>query len=165
MNRKYTPEHYAQSVEMLQTAYLGCAVTTDLIVGFPGESREDFEESLAFVEACGLAQVHVFPYSRRKGTPAYSMPNQIPQKEKEERSREAIGRFHTLHQNFLRSKVGQVLPVLFEQEKDGLSSGFSPEYCEVRVNEKELHNQLLSVRITGLSEGGWLTGSILPENP
>lgn len=93
------------------------------------------------------------------------MPNQIPQKEKEERSREAIGRFHTLHQNFLRSKVGQVLPVLFEQEKDGLSSGFSPEYCEVRVNEKELHNQLLSVRITGLSEDGWLTGSILPENP
>ena len=165
MNRKYTPERYAQSVEMLQTAYLGCAVTTDLIVGFPGESREDFEESLAFVEACGLAQVHVFPYSRRKGTPAYSMPNQIPQKEKEERSREAIGRFHTLHQNFLRSKVGQVLPVLFEQEKDGLSSGFSPEYCEVRVNEKELHNQLLSVRITGLSEDGWLTGSILPENP
>ena len=140
-------------------------LTSDVIVGFPGESREDFEESLAFVEACGLAQVHVFPYSRRKGTPAYSMPNQIPQKEKEERSREAIGRFHTLHQNFLRSKVGQVLPVLFEQEKDGLSSGFSPEYCEVRVNEKELHNQLLSVRITGLSEGGWLTGSILPENP
>lgn len=165
MNRKYTPERYAQSVEMLQKAYPGCAVTTDLIVGFPGESREDFEESLAFVEACGLAQVHVFPYSRRKGTPAYSMPNQVPQKEKEERSREAIRRFHTLHQNFLRSKVGQVLPVLFEQEKDGLSSGFSPEYCEVRVNEKGLHNQLLSVRITDLSEDGWLTGSILPENP
>lgn len=165
MNRKYTPERYAQSVEMLQKAYPGCAVTTDLIVGFPGESREDFEESLAFVEACGLAQVHVFPYSRRKGTPAYSMPNQVPQKEKEERSREAIGRFHTLHQNFLRSKVGQVLPVLFEQEKDGLSSGFSPEYCEVRVEEKGLHNRLHSVRITGLSEDGWLTGSILPENP
>ena len=165
MNRKYTPERYAQSVEMLQKAYPGCAVTTDLIVGFPGESREDFEESLAFVEACGLAQVHVFPYSRRKGTPAYSMPDQVPQKEKEERSREAIGRFHTLHQNFLRSKVGQVLPVLFEQEKDGLSSGFSPEYCEVRVQKKGLHNQLRSVHITGLSEDGWLTGSILPENP
>ncbi len=165
MNRKYTPERYAQSVEMLQKAYPGCAVTTDLIVGFPGESREDFEESLAFVEDCGLAQVHVFPYSRRKGTPAYSMPDQVPQKEKEERSREAIGRFHTLHQNFLRSKVGQVLPVLFEQEKDGLSSGFSPEYCEVRVQEKGLHNQLRSVHITGLSEDGWLTGSILPENP
>ena len=165
MNRKYTPERYAQSVEMLQKAYPGCAVTTDLIVGFPGESREDFEESLAFVEDCGLAQVHVFPYSRRKGTPAYSMPDQVPQKEKEERSREAIGRFHTLHQNFLRSKVGQVLPVLFEQEKDGLSSGFSPEYCEVRVQKKGLHNQLRSVHITGLSEDGWLTGSILPENP
>ena len=160
MNRKYTAARYAQSVEWLNQAYPGCAVTTDLIVGFAGETEGDFQQSLAFIRQCQLAQVHVFPYSRRKGTPAYSMPDQVPRAERERRSHEAGQVAQQLHRSFLRSKVGQVLPVLFEQEKEGLYSGFSPEYCEVRVSGQGLHNQVHPVRITGLAEDH-LTGELL----
>ena len=160
MNRKYTAARYAQSVEWLNQAYPGCAVTTDLIVGFAGETEGDFQQSLAFIRQCQLAQVHVFPYSRRKGTPAYSMPDQVPRAERERRSHEAGQVAQQLHRAFLRSKVGQVLPVLFEQEKEGLYSGFSPEYCEVRVSGQGLHNQVHPVRITGLAEDH-LTGELL----
>lgn len=152
MNRKYTAERYAQSVQWLRQAYPGCAVTTDLIVGFAGETEADFQQSLAFIQQCRLAQVHVFPYSRRKGTPAYSMPDQVPKAEKERRSHAAGQAAAQLHRQFLAGKVGQVLSVLFEQSKDGAFSGFSPEYCEVRVAQGGLHNQVRPVRITACEE-------------
>lgn len=153
MNRKYSAQRYAQSVALLQQAYPGCGVTTDLIVGFPGETRADFAASLAFIQACRLAQVHIFPYSRRKGTPAYDMEGQIPREERETRAQEAAIVAKELHQSFLQSKIGQCLPVLFEQEKDGLYSGFSPEYCPVHAPGQDLHNKLCTVRITGCGPG------------
>lgn len=159
MNRKYTAERYAQSVRWLQEAYPGCAVTTDLIVGFAGETEADFQQSLDFIQRCRLAQVHVFPYSRRKGTAAYSMPGQVPRAERERRSHEAGQVAARLHRQFLESKVGQVLPVLFEQQKGGAFGGFSPEYCEVRVMAGGLHNTVRPVRITAF-EDDHLTGEL-----
>ena len=88
------------------------------------------------------------------------MPDQVPRAERERRSHEAGQVAQQLHRAFLRSKVGQVLPVLFDQEKEGLYSGFSPEYCEVRVSGQGLHNQVHPVRITGLAEDH-LTGELL----
>lgn len=152
MNRKYGTARYRESVDLLRRAYPGCAVTTDLIVGFPGETEADFEESLAFIEDCALAQVHVFPYSRREGTPAYSMPDQIPKAEKERRAHIAGCRTAALHHRFLESKVGQTLSVLFEQQKDGVYSGFSPEYCEVHTKGEALHNMVKEVTILSANE-------------
>ncbi len=161
MNRKYTTERYAQSVAWLRQAFPGCAVTTDLIVGFPGETEADFQQSLDFIRQQQLAQVHVFPYSRRKGTPAYSMPDQVPKAEKEERARLAGMAAATLRRKFLESKMNQTLSVLFERPKYGEFIGFSPEYCDVHVPipAEDLHNQVRQVQIIGCGMGyltGWL---------
>lgn len=166
MNRKYTTDRYAQSVEWLRQAFPGCAVTTDLIVGFPGETEQDFQQSLDFVRRQALAQIHVFPYSRRKGTPAYSMPDQISQEEKKERARLAGMAAASLRRSFLESKLGQTLSVLFERPKHGFFTGFSPEYCDVQVlAEKgvDLRNQVRQVFIIGCGMG-YLTGRLNETN-
>ena len=90
MHRHYDTARYLESVRLLQQWFPGCAVTTDLIVGFPGETEEEFAESLAFARTCGLAMIHVFPYSRRAGTPAASMPGQLSRAEKADRSARLI---------------------------------------------------------------------------
>ena len=86
MNRKYDTARYLESVRLLHRYFPGCAITTDLIVGFPGETEQEFSQSVSFLQTCELAAVHVFPYSRRKGTPAASMPDQIEKSEKERRA-------------------------------------------------------------------------------
>lgn len=159
MNRHYTAADYAAACALLRKHLPGCGLTTDLIVGFPGETREDFEESLGFVERCGLGKVHVFPFSRRKGTRAYSMPGQLSQAEKAARSQEAIARLAELERRDLESRVGQVYPVLFEQEEDGRFSGHIPQYCLVKARGESLHNRVLPVRITGV-EGEALLGEV-----
>lgn len=166
MNRKYTTERYLQSVDWLRQAFPGCAVATDLIVGFPGETERDFQQSLDFICQCALAQIHVFPYSRRKGTPAYSMPDQISREEKEERARLAGMKAAALRQIFLESKPGQTLSVLFERPKHGFFTGFSPEYCDVQVPAAEglnLRNQVRQVSIIGCGMG-YLTGRLAETN-
>ena len=90
MKRKYDTARYLESVELLNAYFPGCAVTTDMIVAFPGETEEEFQESLAFIRRCGFADMHIFPYSRRPGTPADKMPGQHNNATKEARSKEAI---------------------------------------------------------------------------
>ena len=89
MNRKYDAERYYQSVELLREYFDRPGITTDLIVGFPGETEEEFQETLAFVEKCAFSAMHIFPYSRRAGTPAAAMPGQVPNVVKEERAHRA----------------------------------------------------------------------------
>lgn len=160
MNRHYTAAQYAAACALLRQYLPGCGLTTDLIVGFPGETREDFEESLRFMEGCGLGKVHVFPFSRRKGTRAYSMPGQLSQAEKAARSQEAISRLAVLERRELESRVGQVYPVLFEQQEEGWFTGHIPQYCLVKARGEDLHNRVLPVRITGV-EGEALVGEVL----
>lgn len=153
MNRKYDPQRFLESCQLLREAMPGCAITTDLIVGFPGETEQDFAESLAFVQKCNLCKVHIFPFSRREGTRAYSMPGQVPNAQKALRAAKAAEVCQALEQNYLKSFIGSTRPVLFEQqEEDGFFTGHIPEYCLVRARGENLHNQIVSVRITGLRD-------------
>ena len=160
MNRHYTAGEYKAACGLLRRYLPGCGLTTDLIVGFPGETREDFEESLRFVTECGLGKVHVFPYSRRQGTRAASMPGQLSQAEKAARSQQAIRVCRALEQKDLEARVGQTYDVLFEQQEDGWFTGHIPEYCLVKARGEGLHNRVLPVKITGCEEET-LVGEVL----
>ena len=160
MNRHYTAGEYKAACGLLRQYLPGCGLTTDLIVGFPGETREDFEESLRFVTECGLGKVHVFPYSRRQGTRAASMPGQLSQAEKAARSQQAIRVCRALEQKDLEARVGQTYDVLFEQQEDGWFTGHIPEYCLVKARGEDLHNRVLPVKITGFEEEA-LIGEVL----
>ena len=159
MNRKYDTKRYYESVQLLREYFRSPGITTDLITGFPGETEEEFAQTLAFVERCAFTAMHVFPYSRRPGTPAADMPGQVPREGKEERARRAIALGEALERRWLEGQTGRVLPVLFEEEKGGLWQGHAPSYALVRAQGKDLHNQLLSVKITGV-EGSALTGTV-----
>jgi len=154
MRRKYDTARYLQSVELLNRYFPGCAVTTDLIVAFPQETEAEFEESLAFMRKCRLAQVHVFPYSRREGTPAAAMPGQHPNAVKEARSAAAAAVAAELEEAYYSSMIGQTVAVLFEQTEHGRFTGHAPNYVKVYVTEENLQNCVLPVRITGLFRDG-----------
>ena len=149
MNRKYGTARYYESVRLLNEYFPGCAVTTDLIVGFPGESEASFEESLAFIRKCALTKVHIFPYSRREGTPADKMPDQVPKAVKEARAARAAAVAAELEDAFHSALIGTVQEVLFEQPEDGLYAGHAPNYAKVYVRSDEaLRNRTCRVRIT-----------------
>ena len=154
MNRKYDTARYAESVRLLHTYFPGCAVTTDLIVGFPGETEEEFAESLEFLKTCGLSMFHIFPYSRRKGTPAADMPDQIPTAVKERRAAEAASAAAELEAAYHASMLGTTQQVLFEQEENGLYAGHAMNYVKVYVQAAQLHNELRAVRVTDLCRDG-----------
>ena len=149
MNRKYDTARYYESVRLLNEYFPGCAVTTDLIVGFPGESEASFEESLAFIRKCALTKVHIFPYSRREGTPADKMPDQVPKAVKEARAARAAAVAAELEDAFHSALIGTVQEVLIEQPEDGLYAGHAPNYAKVYVRSDEaLRNRTCRVRIT-----------------
>ena len=148
MRRKYNTARYLESVALLKRAFPGCAVTTDMIVAFPGETEEEFAQSLAFIRKCGFADMHIFPYSRRPGTPADKMPGQHPNAVKEARSRAAIAVAEDMRMQFLQDLVGTVHPVLFEERAGEYYTGHTPNYIKVYVKGEDLHNQILDVRLT-----------------
>ena len=161
MNRKYDTARYYESVELLRKYYVNPGITTDLIVGFPGETEEEFGQTLEFLQKCAFTAMHIFPYSRRPGTPADKMPDQIPNQTKEARAHRAAQVAQTLQQAYLQSWVGRELPVLFEEEKERLWRGHAPNYVEVWVDSsKSLHNTEKAVRITGVRESS-LLGTLL----
>ena len=152
MNRKYDTSRYMQSVKLLNGYFDRPAVTTDLIVGFPGETEEAFSETLDFVRQCGFAEMHIFPYSIRPGTPAAEM-EQVPRAVKEARAARAAEVAGELHWAYLSGCVGQVYDVLYEQAYDGVYQGHAPNYMVVGTAAEGLHNQVLPTRITGVREG------------
>ena len=154
MKRKYDTARYLQSLELLRRYFPDCAVTTDMIVAFPGETEEEFEESLAFIRRCRFAEMHIFPYSRRPGTPAADMPGQLGNEIKESRSRRAIAIAREMQREFETGLIGSVQQVLFETEEDGLFSGHAPNYIKVYTPGENLHNQILPVRITEIYQDG-----------
>ena len=161
MNRKYDTKRYKGSVELLNVYFDRPAITTDLIVGFPGETEEEFVTTLDFVRACGFAEMHIFPYSIRPGTPAAEM-EQVPKSVKEDRAARAAAVAEALHQEYLSGCVGKVYPVLYEQPYDGRYHGHAPNYMTVAVSGEDLHNKVVLTRITGV-EGELLTGELLRE--
>ena len=161
MNRKYDTARYVQSVALLNQYFAHPAVTTDLITGFPEETEEEFSQTLDFLRRCGFAQMHIFPYSIRPGTPAAQM-RQVPKAVKEERAHRAAEAAAELHRKYLADCVGAVYPVLFEQPRDGRYVGHAPNYMEVLAEGADLHNQIRNVKITG-SDGESLLGEILED--
>lgn len=150
MNRKYDTARFYESVTLLRRYFDRPAITTDLICGFPGETEAEFDATLSFIEKCGFAAMHIFPYSIRPGTKAAAM-EQVPSAVKEQRAGRAAQAAETMHQAYLQGCVGRVYPVLFEQEKDGYYTGHAPNYCEVGVRANDLHNKVLDVKITGVN--------------
>lgn len=154
MRRKYDTQRYFESVRLLKEYFPDCAITTDLIVGFPGESEQELEESLAFAEKCGFAAMHIFPYSRRDGTPAAAMDGQILKSVKAERAARAAQVAKRLRETFDSAMIGTVQEVLFEQEEDGFFTGHAKNGVKVYAKGKVLHNQCKSVRIDALRDDG-----------
>ena len=161
MNRKYDTARYLESVALLNQYFDRPAVTTDLITGFPEETEEEFRQTLDFLCRCGFAQMHIFPYSIRPGTPAADM-RQVPKAVKEERAHRAAAVAAKLHQAYLAACVGAVYPVLFEQPRGERYVGHAPNYMEVLAEGADLHNEIRNVKITG-TDGESLLGEILED--
>ena len=161
MNRKYDTARFYESVELLNRFFDRPAVTTDLITGFPEETEEEFAQTLDFIRRCGFAQMHIFPYSVRPGTPAAKM-RQNPKAVKEERAHRAAAVAAEMHRAYLEGCVGRVYPVLFEQPKNGRFSGHAPNYMEVLAEGENLHNIVRNVQIIGI-DGDALLGELLEE--
>ena len=150
MNRRYDTARFRQSVDLLRRSFDHPAITTDVICGFPGETEEEFSQTLAFLRRCDFAQMHIFPYSIRPGTKAAEM-EQVPGPVKEERAARASAVAAELHRAYLQGCVGQTYPVLFEQRKDGCAAGHAPNYMPVEVQTQEdYHNTVRHVKITGV---------------
>ena len=148
MKRKYDTARYYESICLLRQFFPGCALTTDMIVAFPGETEEEFRESLAFIRKCGFADMHIFPYSRRPGTPAAEMPGQLPNAVKEERSRRAIAVAEEMSRAYRTALIGTTQAVLFEDREGEYFTGHAPNYVKVYIKGENLHNEIREVTIT-----------------
>jgi len=148
MNRKYTTEEYKSIVEKIRKYMPDAGITTDIIVGFPGETEEEFQETYEFVKEIGFYRIHVFKYSPRKGTPASKMDEQIHGSIKHERSEKLISLGEQLADSFMERFIGRSMEVLFEENKDGYFEGYTTNYLRVKVEaEKDLHGEILPVKI------------------
>lgn len=150
MHRHYDTAEYARIVADIRRLFHNPSITTDIMVGFVGESEEDFNTSVGFTDAIGFAKTHVFPYSRRKGTAADKMDGHIDEHLKHERADIMIA--HTLEQQrrFMQSQVGLTEPVLFEtRSKDGMMEGYTKNYTKVRVkDDRNLSGEIVDVKLT-----------------
>ena len=167
MNRKYTPAEYMAIVEKIRSYFSDAAFTTDIMVGFPEETEEEFAESLTFVEKVGFAAIHVFQYSPRKGTPAAAM-KQLTKKIKAERADRMKSAGERLSKKYLGSLVGKRVPVLFEKENSpDFHQGHAPDHTLIKVfrenSKKCLRNSILYVIIEECGSD-YCTGRIADDN-
>ena len=156
MKRKYDTARYYESVRLLKEYFPGCAVTTDMIVAFPGETEEEFAQSLEFIRKCAFADMHIFPYSRRPGTPADKMPGQHNNATKEARSKAAIAVAEEMSRAYRENLIGTRLEVLFEETDGGYFTGHAMNYVKVYAEGESLHNEIREVTVTGIYKDGVL---------
>ena len=154
MKRKYDTARYYESVRLLNQYFPGCAVTTDMIVAFPGETEEEFEASLEFIRKCAFADMHIFPYSRRPGTPADKMPGQHNNATKEARSRAAIAVAEEMSRTYREKLIGTKLEVLFEETDGEYFTGHAPNYVKVYTEGENLHNEVREVTVQRIYKDG-----------
>lgn len=160
MNRKYNCEEYYQKLMSIKEKIPDIVFTTDVIVGFPGESEDEFEQTYQFIKKVGFTQLHVFPYSQRKGTPAARMKDQIDEKVKHERVNRLIALSHELNDTYARSQIGKTLRVLFEKNEDGYYVGHGDNYLLVKAaSDVNLIGQVKNVIIDSYDE--ILTGRVM----
>jgi len=133
MRRRYTPDEYLEAVRILRKFFPGCALTTDIIAGFPGETEEEAEETRRFIETVRFSRIHVFPYSRRSGTVADKLPGQVPEEIKKERTQKLIEIGNRLEEEYVKELIGTHVSVLFETAlPDGGAEGYTKSYVRVR---------------------------------
>lgn len=147
MKRRYTTAGFLEAVRLLRRTFPDCGITADLIVGFPGETENEFEATLSFIKECAFSSMHIFPYSKRPGTPAAVMPGQLDKAFKAERAHRASEAAREMSREFARRCTGTELEVLFEREKDGVSTGHAGNYLEVSVPGTGLRNTVRRVGI------------------
>ena len=162
MHRPYTTAKFKALLEGIRAKVPGIAITTDIIVGFPGETAEDFAVTKKFAEECQFSKIHVFPFSRRQGTPAATMDNQVPEQEKQKRAAELGALDDKLHAAFCQSLVGNTYEVLWEmRNKEGLWEGLTPNYVRAFCqSEEDLTGKILPVKIEKVYLDGVLGGII-----
>lgn len=165
MHRPYTTAKFKTLLADIKTKVPDIAITTDVIVGFPGETEADFETTCKFAESCGFSKMHIFPFSARKGTPAEKFAGAVTEAVKKERA-DILGRIdETMHKTFLQGMVGKTAEVLFEQPAgDGYFEGLTGNYQRVFVNcgGKNLGGEILPVKITAF-DGEKLLGKIIKD--
>ncbi len=165
MNRHYTSEEYEKIVCKLRSAFKNCAITTDIMVGFPDETDEDFQKSCEFVKKIKFSQSHIFPYSKREGTVAFNMENQVDESVKTERVKKMLEITEESRIEFMKAHINGVYPVLFEREQSPeYHNGHTPDYLFIKVPkksyEKDLRNQIFYVKIDRI-ENDYCIGHII----
>lgn len=155
MNRKYTTKEYERGCELLRKYFVHPAITTDVIVGFPGETEEEFEQTKAYLEHIHFYEMHIFKYSKRKGTRAAVMPDQIDEQIKAARSEKLIALGHDMSKEFRKFYIGKNEEVLFEEkaviDDKEYFVGYTKEYVKVaKKTDENLENQIVSGRISGM---------------
>jgi len=157
MGRRYTAAEFSRLVEAVRAVEPEMAVTTDIIVGFPGETMDHFAESLAFVERLAFARAHVFPYSARPGTPAASLPDQIPAAEKKARAAHMRAVARRAAMRFQQQFIGRTVEVLWESRHNGHWRGLTDHYVRILVqSDRNLVQQITPVRLLAGADGGLL---------
>ncbi|MDR1409114.1 MAG: tRNA (N(6)-L-threonylcarbamoyladenosine(37)-C(2))-methylthiotransferase MtaB [Oscillospiraceae bacterium] len=151
MNRRYASAEFAALCQNLRRFFPGCTITTDIIVGFPGETLSEFEETFSFAQQIAFEKAHIFPYSARPGTRAAAMPNQLPRIEKERRAHLLLDAMSEIRHKFFLTKIGKTLTILPEkQDREGFVHGYTANYIPVRAHSLSTLPFLQTVKITGV---------------
>lgn len=163
MNRHYTASEYENLCKKLRSTFSDCTLTTDVMVGFAGESESDFEESLNFVRKIGFEKVHVFPYSVRTGTKAEKMSGHLPKCVKDERCRVMLDEAEKIRRAFFASQVGKTVSVLFESKtSNGFVCGHTANYTPIKIKSPhELCGEIRDVKITSIAEDDFCIGELI----
>ena len=168
MRRSYSLDQYQRTINLIKEQISEVGITTDIMVGFPGESDEEFEQSYSFCQQVGFSNIHVFPFSPRPETAAARMPKQIKDKVKQERNQRMLELSRSCRRRFCEQFLGQIMPVLWEQETspgNGIYSGLTSNYIRVFAHsEKPLSNEITPVKLVEFhNQGIW--GETMDENP
>jgi len=160
MNRKYTCEEYLDTISKIRNARPNISITTDVIVGFPDESEDDFNDTVEFCKKVNFSKIHVFPYSKRSGTKASILPNQIESSIKKERARKLISVSNELENNYYNKFINNQVKVLIEENNENYSIGHTSNYLKIYVNEKLKRNEFYNIKITKV-DGDKIFGILL----
>lgn len=161
MNRRYDTKQYKEAVDKIRKYFDNPAITTDIITGFPGETSEEFEKTYEYLKDINLYEMHIFPFSRRSGTKAYNMPNQVDNNTKHKRSEILIKLANMNKSNFEKNLIDSVQDVLFEQKVEDYYEGHTKNYVKVYVKSKyDISGKILAIKIKHI-EKGRLIGDII----
>lgn len=161
MNRKYTTARYKESTQILRKYYPNANFTTDVIVGFPGETDEEFNQTYKFLKEIGFYKMHIFKYSPRKGTVAEKLPNQVDGNIKEERSRKLIELSNNMQNQTNNQYIGKTVKVLFEEYENGYYKGHTTNYMVVKVQTKEQEGFIDNIKDVEITENDTQTEELI----